>query len=394
VEDSRTDKEFRGELAARGFRVVAMEPDGNCLFRSLAHQLEPYASGDGAEGHLQLRWELVAFMRSPKQQEHFALFVEDDENFDDYCDKMLQDGEWGGNQEIVAASWLFGTHISILQHNQPVWHVECPPERQQRQQHHRESIKVKVHLSFHGNDHYNALESIQGSKAALVQPPPSPPLRPASKPGEGKVKDKAPPTPAMASVDASLSKLRIIGSSDSEHNPKASLSAMGVEPTKPGTSQQCEGKTMMTTATVTATVTRLEDLKTDSRSEAVVAVGDRAGDGPEREAGRTGRTHKPFAPALALEPASLSLSPSVPATATATATATGKGLQAKRQKRAAIAAATATACLSKRELRRLLKGSAGKTPEEWQQQQQQQQEQQQQQSQPEQQLSLCGAIGI
>lgn len=33
--------------------------------------------------------------------------MEDDEKFDDYLERMRGDAEWGGNQELVAASRLF-----------------------------------------------------------------------------------------------------------------------------------------------------------------------------------------------------------------------------------------------------------------------------------------------
>ena len=42
-----------------------------------------------------------------ENQEIFEPYVEDDEPFDDYLFRMRRDAEWGGNQELVAASQLF-----------------------------------------------------------------------------------------------------------------------------------------------------------------------------------------------------------------------------------------------------------------------------------------------
>lgn len=40
-------------------------------------------------------------------KEVFEPYMEDDEPFDDYIDRMRGDAEWGGNQELVAASQLY-----------------------------------------------------------------------------------------------------------------------------------------------------------------------------------------------------------------------------------------------------------------------------------------------
>lgn len=40
-------------------------------------------------------------------REVFEPYVEDDESFDDYLGRMRGEGEWGGNQELVAASQLY-----------------------------------------------------------------------------------------------------------------------------------------------------------------------------------------------------------------------------------------------------------------------------------------------
>lgn len=42
-----------------------------------------------------------------RNREVFEPYVEDDESFDDYLERMRRDAEWGGNQELVAASQLY-----------------------------------------------------------------------------------------------------------------------------------------------------------------------------------------------------------------------------------------------------------------------------------------------
>lgn len=85
---------FRAQLKADGLRVEVVEGDGNCVFRSLSDQLH----GDDS-AHVELRAAIVLFEK--EQHEHFSHFVEDDESWDDYIERMAQDGEWGGELRII-----------------------------------------------------------------------------------------------------------------------------------------------------------------------------------------------------------------------------------------------------------------------------------------------------
>ena len=107
------DTKFTNSLAADGLEIVYMSADGNCLFRSLSDQL----FGDMGTHHSDVRDNVCDFME--KNKEEFQLFLvfedEDDENqaeedardFEHYIQTMRQDGEWGGNLEIVAAARLY-----------------------------------------------------------------------------------------------------------------------------------------------------------------------------------------------------------------------------------------------------------------------------------------------
>lgn len=80
-----------------GVVVVPIRADGNCLFRALAKSVL------GAEGqHLQVRREVVQFMRTSEELRGFI--VAEDEGEDDaafaerYFVEMEQDGTWGGKR--------------------------------------------------------------------------------------------------------------------------------------------------------------------------------------------------------------------------------------------------------------------------------------------------------
>jgi OTU domain-containing protein 3 len=87
-----------------------MNADGNCLFRALSDQLY----GDMGICHDHVRSDICDFMAD--NQDDFKVFLvfddegdegEDAKDFDSYISSMRQDGDWGGNLELVAAARLY-----------------------------------------------------------------------------------------------------------------------------------------------------------------------------------------------------------------------------------------------------------------------------------------------
>jgi hypothetical protein len=107
------DVELRDSLAVHGMEIIDISPDGNCLFRSISDQL----FGDYGNNHADVRSAICDFME--KNKEDFQVFLvfededdddqqeEDAKDFEHYIDTMRQDGEWGGNLELVAAARLY-----------------------------------------------------------------------------------------------------------------------------------------------------------------------------------------------------------------------------------------------------------------------------------------------
>lgn len=87
--------------------VVDMSSDGNCLFRSLSDQL--YL--DYGINHDEVRSEICDYLEA--HEDEFSIFLvldeedEDAADFDSYVQSMREDGEWGGNLELVAAARLY-----------------------------------------------------------------------------------------------------------------------------------------------------------------------------------------------------------------------------------------------------------------------------------------------
>ncbi|GLJ06377.1 hypothetical protein SUGI_0037580 [Cryptomeria japonica] len=106
-EEKRNAAKYRAHFDELGLKVVETEQDGNCMFRALADQLY----GD-QEQHETCRRMVVNYMiRHPQQFTDF--FEGGDEGFQEYCEEMADDGVWGDNLELQAASLLFHTNILL-----------------------------------------------------------------------------------------------------------------------------------------------------------------------------------------------------------------------------------------------------------------------------------------
>jgi OTU domain-containing protein 3 len=87
--------------------VVDMEADGNCLFRALSDQLY----WDFGNMHADIRSDISDYLEAFEADFSSFLVLEDEDedaaDFESYVHTMRQDGEWGGNLELVAAARLY-----------------------------------------------------------------------------------------------------------------------------------------------------------------------------------------------------------------------------------------------------------------------------------------------
>ena len=144
---------FSRSLSLIGLEIRHMESDGNCMFRSIADQLL-----DDQSKHFLFRKKIIDYMEANK--DHFSLFMEDDEPFDDYLRRMQTPGEWGGHQELYAASQCLDTSIIVHQQEEdrPRYVLICPDSNH------------FINISYHGECHYNSVRPIKnGSKSQLEQ---------------------------------------------------------------------------------------------------------------------------------------------------------------------------------------------------------------------------------
>jgi len=142
--DSSDEKAFLALLNGVGLTIKYMDGDGNCLFRSVADQLTGNADGM----HMDVRRKVMDYIAAHK--DHFSLFIEDDEPFDDYVERMRETREWGGDKELYAASQLFAVNVVVHQADaaRPRYVLQCDRARRD------------IHVSYHGECHYNSVRGI------------------------------------------------------------------------------------------------------------------------------------------------------------------------------------------------------------------------------------------
>ena len=94
----------------KGLKVFKIVDDGNCLFRSFAHQIY----GDQSL-HKIVRKKCCEYIAHHKQ--HFQIYLVTNiyRTMDEYLNSMREDRTWGGNFEIVALNELYQRPVEVYE---------------------------------------------------------------------------------------------------------------------------------------------------------------------------------------------------------------------------------------------------------------------------------------
>ena len=168
--DTDDDTNFRNSLLNQGNIINEMDSDGNCLFRSISDQLYH----DNGARHDIVRHDVCEHLSTNKEEfQHFLLMGDDDEDvldIDEYIEKMRQDGEWGGNVEIVVASRVYKRNIMVFsgEYSNGALQIVCDDDDEKEKKNGcgggADDNDHGLLLSYHGNDHYNSVHTIDGMK--------------------------------------------------------------------------------------------------------------------------------------------------------------------------------------------------------------------------------------
>ena len=146
-----TYTDFATQLASLHLRLQHIEGDGNCLFRSIADQVE------GVEAN-HARYRQLACTHIAQHSELYAPFIDGGdggkagEGLKPYVTRMSRAGEWGGNMELVALARALRRDVVVHQLGAPRLVIDGSAKGNSS------GGRVgALHLSYHDNEHYSSV---------------------------------------------------------------------------------------------------------------------------------------------------------------------------------------------------------------------------------------------
>lgn len=140
-------------LQKRGLKIHEIPSDGDCLYRSIEHQMLLQGIQTSVQG---LRSLTAEYMRDHKDD--FLPFIASDSDdlekgFEEYCNVIEKTNSWGGHLELQALSHTLDAVIEVLQADAPV--ITFGNEE-------KHDKKKRLLLSYHRHayslgEHYNSL---------------------------------------------------------------------------------------------------------------------------------------------------------------------------------------------------------------------------------------------
>ncbi|CAG9481719.1 unnamed protein product [Plasmodium vivax] len=123
----------------KNFYIKSIRTDGNCLFRAVSDQL--YNSEDN---YKEIRKLVVDHLL--RNEEKYQHFIEYDESYKSYIERISLDGTWGGQLELQAVGELFTVNILIYQENGCILEIK----------NHSDDKKC-IQLHYASSEHYNSV---------------------------------------------------------------------------------------------------------------------------------------------------------------------------------------------------------------------------------------------
>lgn len=138
----KDDIAFRDALTTQGFQITEVARDGNCLFRSVAHQMY-----NDVERHGEIRRQCYDHME--RDRAFFASYIAED--FDTYVKRNRKLNEWGDHVELFTLREMFNVNMNVYAKN----NVTGPKPLA------LDSLSGNniptMRLSYHGKNHYNSI---------------------------------------------------------------------------------------------------------------------------------------------------------------------------------------------------------------------------------------------
>jgi hypothetical protein len=162
------EESFRADMKTAGLEIVDCDKDGNCMFRSVAHQIY-----NDPERHAEVR--KMCYDHMVRDRAFFSMFVADD--FDEYITRQRRLNEWGDHVELEALREVFNKNLLVYDRDnvqgarlQPLSAVLTGRARTAPRsigEHHTELGTMR--LSFHGQSHFNSVRACHGPAGRPLQ---------------------------------------------------------------------------------------------------------------------------------------------------------------------------------------------------------------------------------
>ncbi|EUD66171.1 hypothetical protein C922_03366 [Plasmodium inui San Antonio 1] len=137
----------------KNFYIKSIRTDGNCLFRAVSDQL--YNNDDN---YKEIRKLVVEHLL--RNEEKYQHFIEYDESYKSYIERISLDGTWGGQLELQAVGELFTVNILIYQENGCILEIKNHSDDKKCIQLHYASSEHYSSVRFKNRSLENQLKSI------------------------------------------------------------------------------------------------------------------------------------------------------------------------------------------------------------------------------------------
>ncbi|XP_065674687.1 deubiquitinase OTUD6B isoform X3 [Hydra vulgaris] len=148
--------QFEKLLFERNLKIIEINPDGNCLYNSIAFLFNGSTTEDGM---LQLRERTSSYMLEhiedflPFSTNNVTGDIMEEDEYTKYCHDIRYTNLWGGQLELRAISQIYKQPIEILQASNPPLMIG--------EEYDKQPIRISYHRHQYGlGEHYNAVVSV------------------------------------------------------------------------------------------------------------------------------------------------------------------------------------------------------------------------------------------
>ncbi|XP_011010409.1 PREDICTED: uncharacterized protein LOC105115268 isoform X2 [Populus euphratica] len=167
VNSDDVKQDSSGSTVGSDYKVTGVLADGRCLFRAIAH-MACLRNGEDAPDENRQR-ELADELRAQvvdellKRREETEWFIEGD--FDAYVKRIQQPYVWGGEPELLMASHVLKTMISVFMRDRTTGNLVNIVNYGEEYQ--KDEVNP-INVLFHGYGHYDILETSPGQSYKKV----------------------------------------------------------------------------------------------------------------------------------------------------------------------------------------------------------------------------------